>query len=333
MQHILAKNVHNKRVSVTMEVAVGKVQDLIMRMTEIYSPSLLIVGTRGRSSKGFRGLLPGSISKWCLTHAPIPVVVVKPLNLRHKQQLARREKVIKQQGSAINEEGSAYANQHIAYMDMLADSLQFADMDDNTFVESNTTNSLSKKEPASTPLKNVTVDFSSTNSSASNSFTEQNGRRIYFDGASSKDLHPKIPLHFAPNNTVPKEVETQYNTHALSRKSHHNTVNSFHEQNQSDEKFNTKTALSNSLQVPSELSFIPASNSKKNASNGFNKFETSQTHTRASSPFRYAFTKSPRMSPKHSPLLSPLLSPSLKSTNGTERISRLDLLKPKRSIR
>jgi hypothetical protein len=36
------------------------------------------VGTRGKSLGGFQGLLPGSISKFCLQNSPVPVIVVRP---------------------------------------------------------------------------------------------------------------------------------------------------------------------------------------------------------------------------------------------------------------
>ena len=39
---------------------------------------------------GFKGLLPGSISKYCLQHSPIPCVVVRPSQKRQKKK-AKRE--------------------------------------------------------------------------------------------------------------------------------------------------------------------------------------------------------------------------------------------------
>lgn len=42
----------------------------------MYQPSMLIVGTRGLSD--FKTMLLGSISKYCLQHSPVPVVVVRP---------------------------------------------------------------------------------------------------------------------------------------------------------------------------------------------------------------------------------------------------------------
>jgi hypothetical protein len=57
---------------------------------QIYEPSILIVGTRGRSLGGVQGLLPGSVSKWCLQSSPIPVIVVRPETKRLKKKKKRQ---------------------------------------------------------------------------------------------------------------------------------------------------------------------------------------------------------------------------------------------------
>lgn len=89
LEHIMTKNKKGKKISLILEFAVGSVESLIKRMIQIYEPSVLIVGTKGRSMEGFKGLLPGSVSKWCLQHSPIPVVVVKPLSKRENSKLKR----------------------------------------------------------------------------------------------------------------------------------------------------------------------------------------------------------------------------------------------------
>ena len=47
------------------------------------------MGTRGRDG-AIGGLLPGSMSKWCLQHSPVPVIVVHPqqrrLHRKHKRE-------------------------------------------------------------------------------------------------------------------------------------------------------------------------------------------------------------------------------------------------------
>ena len=90
LEHIMTKNTKDKKISLVLEFAIGGVESLIKRMIQIYEPSILVVGTKGRSREGFKGLLPGSVSKWCLQHSPIPVVVVKPKDKRANQK-AKRE--------------------------------------------------------------------------------------------------------------------------------------------------------------------------------------------------------------------------------------------------
>jgi hypothetical protein len=57
---------------------------------KLYEPALLIVGTRGRALGGIQGLLPGSISKYCLQNSPIPVIVVRPNNMRARGKRKRQ---------------------------------------------------------------------------------------------------------------------------------------------------------------------------------------------------------------------------------------------------
>lgn len=90
LKHIMLKNGNSKKISLVLEFAMGKVHEMIQRMIEIYEPAMLVVGTRGKSMDGFKGLLPGSISKYCLQHSPVPVVVVRPSQKREKKK-AKRE--------------------------------------------------------------------------------------------------------------------------------------------------------------------------------------------------------------------------------------------------
>ncbi|KAJ8097810.1 hypothetical protein POJ06DRAFT_260169 [Lipomyces tetrasporus] len=89
LNDIMQKNEEDKKISLVLEFAVGKVQEMIQRMIEIYEPAVLIVGTRGKSLNGFQGLLPGSISKYCLQHSPVPVIVVRPGEKRLKKKEKR----------------------------------------------------------------------------------------------------------------------------------------------------------------------------------------------------------------------------------------------------
>lgn len=106
----MEKNTNNRKISIVLEYTVGKVRELIYRLIQVYQPSILVVGTKGKSSssKKFKGLLPGSVSKWCLQNSPIPVIVVKPVLLRQKIRDRRDKQAVEDKHS------SAYR----AYMDM-----------------------------------------------------------------------------------------------------------------------------------------------------------------------------------------------------------------------
>lgn len=108
-EQVIQKNSQDeKAISLVLELAVGKVQDIIQRMVcfffsplplcfrrklisqiRIYEPAVLIVGTRGRSLGGVQALLPGSVSKYCLQQSPIPVIVVRPSPKREKKKKKR----------------------------------------------------------------------------------------------------------------------------------------------------------------------------------------------------------------------------------------------------
>ncbi|KAJ5725684.1 uncharacterized protein N7483_007041 [Penicillium malachiteum] len=88
---VIQKNSQDeKAISLILELAVGKVEDIIQRMIRIYEPAMLVVGTRGRNLKGVHSLLPGSVSKYCLQKSPIPVIVVRPSPKREKKKNKRR---------------------------------------------------------------------------------------------------------------------------------------------------------------------------------------------------------------------------------------------------
>ncbi|PWY71126.1 adenine nucleotide alpha hydrolases-like protein [Aspergillus sclerotioniger CBS 115572] len=90
LEQVIQKNSQNeKAISLVLELAVGKIQDIIQRMIRIYEPAVLIVGTRGRNLGGVQGLLPGSVSKYCLQQSPIPVIVVRPSTKREKKKKKR----------------------------------------------------------------------------------------------------------------------------------------------------------------------------------------------------------------------------------------------------
>ncbi|ORZ23317.1 hypothetical protein BCR42DRAFT_404477 [Absidia repens] len=83
MDRVMATGSEDNKISVVIEFVVGKIQEKIQDMISMYQPSLLVVGTRGLSE--FQGMLLGSISKYCLQHSSIPVVVVRPQDSVRKQ--------------------------------------------------------------------------------------------------------------------------------------------------------------------------------------------------------------------------------------------------------
>ncbi|KAF9193928.1 hypothetical protein BGZ51_001914, partial [Haplosporangium sp. Z 767] len=76
MSSIREGNQSSNEISIVVEYIVGNVRDTIQHMIKMYSPDMLVVGTRGRSS--VKGFLLGSISRYCLHHSPVPVIVVRP---------------------------------------------------------------------------------------------------------------------------------------------------------------------------------------------------------------------------------------------------------------
>jgi nucleotide-binding universal stress UspA family protein len=109
MKSIQNRNHENKAINLILEFAVGKVNKVIDEMVSrsravigcwtkltlqqinLYEPAILVVGTRGRSLGGFQGLLPGSVSKYCLQHSPVPVIVVRPSSKRDKARVKRAQ--------------------------------------------------------------------------------------------------------------------------------------------------------------------------------------------------------------------------------------------------
>ncbi|EXJ90355.1 hypothetical protein A1O1_03454 [Capronia coronata CBS 617.96] len=91
LDSVIRKNSsEDKAISIIMELAVGKVQEIFQRMIQLYEPAALVVGTRGRNLGGMQGLLPGSVSKYCLQHSPVPVIVVRPTSKRMKKKMKRQ---------------------------------------------------------------------------------------------------------------------------------------------------------------------------------------------------------------------------------------------------
>ncbi|CCA69936.1 hypothetical protein PIIN_03876 [Serendipita indica DSM 11827] len=86
MKMIGQKNVEydpDRKLSIVVEFVASKITETIERMIALYRPDSLIVGTRGEKSFLQQvgqavGSRVGSVSRYCLSHSPVPVIVVSP---------------------------------------------------------------------------------------------------------------------------------------------------------------------------------------------------------------------------------------------------------------
>ncbi|KAG5639916.1 hypothetical protein DXG03_002390, partial [Asterophora parasitica] len=88
MRRIQAKSVDydpDRKLSLILEYIPGRVTDTLDRLIALYRPDSVVVGTRGKRSvlSGLAlnmnmGSAIGSVSKYCLTHSPVPIIVVRP---------------------------------------------------------------------------------------------------------------------------------------------------------------------------------------------------------------------------------------------------------------
>jgi len=87
LQQVQAKSIEydpDRKLSIIVEYIAGKVTDTIDRLIALYRPDSVVIGTRGQRSMiqswgaafGAPGM--GSVSKYCLSHSPVPVIVVRP---------------------------------------------------------------------------------------------------------------------------------------------------------------------------------------------------------------------------------------------------------------
>ncbi|KAI9513526.1 hypothetical protein F5148DRAFT_1156329 [Russula earlei] len=74
----------DRKLSIIVEYIAGKVTTTIDRLIALYRPDSIVVGSRGeRKMKQAFGVAFGSpsiggVSKYCLSHSPVPVIVVRP---------------------------------------------------------------------------------------------------------------------------------------------------------------------------------------------------------------------------------------------------------------
>ncbi|KAF5373464.1 hypothetical protein D9615_009510 [Tricholomella constricta] len=88
MRKIQAKGAEydpDRKLSLILEYIPGRITDTLDRLIALYRPDSVVVGTRGKRSvlSGLAlnmnmGSAIGSVSKYCLTHSPVPIIVVRP---------------------------------------------------------------------------------------------------------------------------------------------------------------------------------------------------------------------------------------------------------------
>ena len=72
-----------------------------------------MVGTRGRNLGGVQGLLPGSVSKYCLQHSPVPVIVVRPSSKRLRKKKKRQQETGRSLYSSMVEQAQTVGGRHL----------------------------------------------------------------------------------------------------------------------------------------------------------------------------------------------------------------------------
>jgi len=86
LKHILDRNseFEGRNLSVVVEFVAGPITNTIERMIALYRPDSLVVGFRGKTGalRAFGAALGapgmGSVSRYCVSHSPVPVIVVRP---------------------------------------------------------------------------------------------------------------------------------------------------------------------------------------------------------------------------------------------------------------
>ncbi|KZT64452.1 hypothetical protein DAEQUDRAFT_747442 [Daedalea quercina L-15889] len=100
MRYIQEKCVEDepdRKLSIIVEYIAGKIPQTIDRLISLYRPDSIVVGTRGQRSMmqawgaafGAPGKL-GSVSRYCLSHSPVPIIVVRPEEKVRKTMAKRR---------------------------------------------------------------------------------------------------------------------------------------------------------------------------------------------------------------------------------------------------
>ncbi|KAK7453190.1 hypothetical protein VKT23_011871 [Stygiomarasmius scandens] len=93
MAYVQSKSVSadpDRKLSIILEYIPGKVTETLDRLIALYRPDSVIVGTRGRKAWQIGKGAMGSVSRYCLTHSPVPIIVVRPERKVNKAKEKRR---------------------------------------------------------------------------------------------------------------------------------------------------------------------------------------------------------------------------------------------------
>ncbi|ORX37655.1 hypothetical protein BD324DRAFT_578323 [Kockovaella imperatae] len=98
LSNILDKNneADGRKLSIIVEMVAGGVTKTLLKMIALYRPDSMIVGTKGSRTRlqkwgmamGAPGM--GSVSRYVVSHSPVPVIVVRP-ERKVKKTLAKRQ--------------------------------------------------------------------------------------------------------------------------------------------------------------------------------------------------------------------------------------------------
>nr|GAT59637.1 predicted protein [Mycena chlorophos] len=72
----------DRKLSLILEFIPGRITNTLDRLIALYRPDSVVVGTRGKRAWQTMAMMGkggiGSVSKYCLTHSPVPIIVVRP---------------------------------------------------------------------------------------------------------------------------------------------------------------------------------------------------------------------------------------------------------------
>ncbi|KAJ7252377.1 hypothetical protein B0H12DRAFT_1118027 [Mycena haematopus] len=101
----------DRKLSLILEFIPGRITNTIDRLIALYRPDSVVVGTRGK--KAWQGMAMmgkggiGSVSKYCLTHSPVPIIVVRPE--RKVKKAVEKRRADPKRGTHFDSEGDRIA--------------------------------------------------------------------------------------------------------------------------------------------------------------------------------------------------------------------------------